>query len=208
MINTAEKVLPEGYKQNAQGGLTPISKIKPIDIDRDELISELFSIATVLRQKMLEFKNTAMGDVLAFVDLVAEKYDAKIGGKKGNITLVSFDGCQKISIQVSDHLAFDERIHVAKALIDECLHAWTSDASDNVKVLIDHAFQTDKQGQLNTGRILSLLRLDITDDKWTSAMEALKDSIKTIGSSSYIRFYHRPNPEAKWQNLSLDMAAL
>ena len=212
MSNTAEKLdttqNPDGFKYNAQGHLVPISKIKQIDLDRDALIDELFSKARVLQEQMLAFKNQAMGDVRAFVDLVAEKYDTKLGGRKGNISLVSFDGKLQIRIQVSEHLHFDERVQVAKSAIDECIHEWTADSSDNIKVLVEHAFQTNQDGQLNTGRILGLLRLDITDAKWVEAMEALKDSIQVIGSSEYIRFYYRRSVDDKFQNLSLDMASL
>ncbi|PTB82726.1 sulfate transporter [Methylophaga nitratireducenticrescens] len=199
---------PEGFKINAQGHHVPVTKIKPVDLDRDELIDELFKEANDVRHAMVRFKQKAMNDVTAFVELVAEKYDAKLGGKKGNISLVSFDGRRQIRIQIAEHLHFDERVQVAKSLIDDCINEWSADSNDNIKALIEHAFKTNTDGQLNTGRILGLLRLEIDDPKWLEAMEALKDSIQVIGSSAYIRFYERPSPDAKFQNIPLDLSAL
>ncbi|AUZ85807.1 DUF3164 family protein [Methylophaga nitratireducenticrescens] len=196
------------YRKNALGHLVPIDAIKRVDLDRDELISELFSKARALRSDMIDFKTLATGDVSAFVDLVAEKYGKQLGGKKGNITLLSFDGCQKIQISIQEHLHFDERILAAKEIIYDCVAKWTADSNDNVKALIDLAFKADKDGRLATGKILSLLRLEIDDEEWEKAMEALKDSIQIIGSTSYIRFYQRPSANEKFQQVSLDLASM
>ncbi|MEW4983100.1 MAG: DUF3164 family protein [Cycloclasticus sp.] len=196
------------YKTNALGHLVPLHMVKEIDQDRDQLISELFDQASVLQKQMQTFKTHSMGDVTAFVELVAEKYQAKLGGKKGNISLLSFNGCQKIQISIQEHLHFDERILAAKEVIYACVAKWTKDSNDNVKALIDLAFKADKDGRLATGKILSLLRLEINDPDWENAMEALKDSIQIIGSTSYIRFYQRPNADAKFQQIGLDLAAM
>lgn len=196
------------YLTNTQGHLVPIGLVPDIDKDRESLINEIFTNAIDLREQMTTFKNAAMGDVHAFVELAAEKYGAKVGGKKGNISLLNFDGTKKIQIQIAEHLHFDERLIAAKTLVDECIHKWTANSDDNIKALIEHAFQTDKQGNLNTGRVLGLMRLDITDKKWLQAMLALKDSMQIVGSTSYIRLYQRASANDKFQTVSLDMAAL
>ena len=38
------------------------------------------------------------------------------------------------------------------------MHAWAEGANDNIKALVNHAFQTDKEGKINTSRVLGLLR--------------------------------------------------
>lgn len=205
-MNTAEQI--EDFRYNAQGHMVPLSKIKPIDLDRDDLINELFSKAETLRKQMVAFKQQAMGDVYAFVELVAEKYEAKLGGKKGNISLTSYDGKRQIRIQMAEMLHFDERAEAAKSLIDECIHEWSEGTNDNIKALVDYAFKTNTDGQLSAGRILGLLRLEIDDHKWKQAMEALKDSMQITGSSAYIRFYIRRSTDDRFQNISLDLAAI
>jgi len=59
-----------------------------------------------------------MDDVGAFIQLSAEKYEVKVGGNKGNVSLLSFDGRYKIVRQVAENITFDERLQAAKALID------------------------------------------------------------------------------------------
>ena len=74
--------------------------------------------------------------------------------------------------------------------------------------LINHAFQTDKEGRINTGRVLSLRRLDIADKQWRAAMEAIADSMTTASTTAYIRFYERDRADLPWRAIALDMAAL
>lgn len=157
---------------------------------------------------MRDFKQGAMTDMETFVDIAAEKYGARIGGNKGNISLFSFDGNYKVQISVQDRLIFDERIKAAKALIDECIHEWTVGSRSEIKALVEHAFQTDKEGRINNGRVFSLMRLKMSDARWDRAMEALKDSITVASSKSYIRFYQRPKDSEDYVAMPLDIAAL
>lgn len=195
-----------GYKADAKGALIPLHLIKEIDLERDALVCDLFAKAEALNQAMSEFKAAAFGDIGAFVELSAEKYGAKVGGTKGNVTLFSFDGRYKIQRAVNEYMQFDERILAAKALIDECLHDWTSNARSEIKVLIDRAFEVDKQGNLSTNRILGLRRVDIKDARWVSAMEAINESVQIVGSKSYVRFYQRVGDTDQYEPLTLDFA--
>lgn len=195
------------YWEDAKGSLIAEELIKDIDKERDELVEGFATQALTLQSEMRAFKNRVFDDVAAFVALSAEKYNVQIGGRKGNITLHSFDGKYKIQVAVADHIRFDERIHAAKAQIDECLHEWSSDARPELRSLIDNAFQVDKEGNLSTARILSLRRVDIQDDRWTNAMQAIADSVQVVGSKDYIRFYQRDD-NGKYQPISLDMAGV
>jgi hypothetical protein len=201
-------LIPQGYRQNAQGHLVPESAIAPIDLERDELVKEIVEQARALQAKMREFKQRAMGDVLAFVDLAAERYDAKVGGLKGNLTLASFDGAYQLKIQVADRLVFDERLQIAKTLVDACIHKWTEGSRMEIRALVEHAFQTDREGKISTGRILSLTRLNIDDDDWRNAMQAIRDSMQVVGSTRYLRVYERTADGARYEQITLDVAAL
>ena len=124
------------------------------------------------------------------------------------MTLASFDGEFQIKRAVSDHIAFDERLQVAKELIDNCIHRWTAGSRSEVQALVEHAFQTDKEGKINTGRILALRSLNIQDDEWQKAMQAIMDSIQITGSKSYLRFYQRSGSDGPYRQIPLDVAAL
>lgn len=196
------------YLQDAQGRLVPKSLIKPIDTARNDLVNELIKDALVLKEALSKFKTTSFSEISAFVDLSAEQYQVNLGGKKGNVTLFSFDGRYKIQFAVSENIQFDERLQAAKALIDECIKEWSAGSRPELQVLVQDAFKTDKEGNLNHGRILGLRRLDIADARWKNAMAAIGESVQVIGSKQYVRFYERRADSDQYDAISLDMASL
>ena len=99
--------IPEGFRLDAQKRLVHESLIKPIDQARDQLVLELVEKAKQLHSLIAEFKVSAFGDVAAFVELSADQYGVKLGGKKGNVSLVSFDGRFKITKAVQQSIQFD-----------------------------------------------------------------------------------------------------
>ena len=205
---TTENTIPEGYRADAKGCLVPESMIKPIDRARDELVQELARQAKGVSDGLRDFKAKVFADINAFVDLSAEQYDVKLGGKKGNLTLFSFDGSFKVQVAIAEHMVFDERLQAAKHLIDECIIDWSQGSRDEIKVLVQSAFQTDKEGKINTGRVLALRRLDIRDEKWQKAMQAISESLQVVGSKEYVRFYERVGESDQYQPISLDLAAV
>lgn len=202
------QAIPDGYKQDPQGRLIPLETIRPIDIERDDLVQKLVEQARETSANLGAFKQKAFADIQAFVELSAEQYDVKVGGMKGNVTLTSFDGRFKIIRAYQDNIVFDERLQAAKALIDECLRDWTKEAGPEVRAIIDRAFEVNKQGQLNEGRILALRRVDIKDPRWKRAMDAISESIQVVGSKGYIRVYERVGDADEYRPIALDVAAV
>ncbi|WP_421793956.1 DUF3164 family protein [Hydrocarboniphaga effusa] len=197
-----------GYWQDAAGRLIPEELIKPIDRARDQLVREAISKGQALADQLAAYKRNLFADITAFVELSCEQYNVKVGGKKGNLTLTTFDGKYKIIRQVSDTLAFDERLQAAKVLIDECIMDWTSGSRPEIRALINDAFQVDKQGKISTERVLGLKRLGIEDEKWLRAMQAIQDSVRHVGSSTYVRLYQRVGDTDRYEPIALDMAVL
>lgn len=201
--------IPNGYKQNAVGHLVPIGKIGDLELLKDDLVMGIINQALNLQTMMMTVKSQSLTDIDTFMKLAAEQYDTVLGGEKGNVQLLSFDGKYKVILAIDDNQTFDEKLQIAKQLIDECILAWTQDSNDNVRAIIQDAFQVDKAGNLNKSRIFGLLRLkNIKDPQWAKAMEALKDSIQVLSSKRYMRLYQRVGDEGKYQQISLDMAGL
>lgn len=196
------------HMTNAQGHLVPIEKVKPIDKLRDDLVMNIVREATALQYSLRAFKKRVSDDIAALVSVSAEEYDCKIGGNKGNVTLSSYDGRFKVVRANSDSITFDERLLAAKELIDACIRRWSKDTSPEVRALIQGAFQTDKTGKINTGRVLSLSKLDIQDAEWQQAMSAIRDSVTIASSKLYFRIYERMGNTEQWLPLTLDIAAL
>ncbi|CDL80215.1 DUF3164 family protein [Xenorhabdus cabanillasii] len=199
---------PSGYWVDAKGVLTPVDIIKEIDLERDNLVGEIVKRSVLVNEALDDLKSRAFADIQAFVDLSAEKYGATKGGKKGNVTLYSFDGRYKIQRAMQDRIAFDERLQAAKSLIDECLADWTVGARPEIQTLINQAFITDKEGEINAGRVLALRRLNIEDARWVNAMVAIGEALQVVGSKSYLRVYERIGDTDQYQPIALDIAGV
>lgn len=181
----------EPMMKDAQGRMVPLELVKPADQQRDRLVNELFDAYARVNVACAEFREKADADIDAHLQLVGEQYGVKRGGQMGNLVLTSYDGERRIVRAVDKVIAFSEEIHVAKELIYACVHEWTEGARAELKVLVDNAFRTDKQGHLSVDRILGLLRLDIQDERWRQAMQAIKDSVRVQSTRTYLRFYRR-----------------
>lgn len=199
---------PEGYKTDSKGRLVPLSLIEPIDQQRDEMVLDIISQAKQLQAHMSKFKEHALSEVQAFVDLSAQEYDKELGGTKGNVQLLSYDGKYKIVRAIAESISFDERLQVAKELIDKCIKRWSEGSRAEIQVLVQDAFQTDKQGKINTARVLGLKRLAIEDHEWQQAMKAITDSIQPTGSKTYVRLYERVGCSEQFKPIVLDVAGL
>lgn len=202
-----EQKTPDGYLKNAIGHLVPVASIKPIDMARDSLVNEIVAKARAISGQIGEFKTAAFADIAAFVQLSAEQYNARIGGTKGNVTLLSFDGRYKVQRAIAEHITFDERLQAAKALIDECITDWAQGSRPELQVLVNDAFQVDQTGKVNTARVLGLRRLEINDERWHQAMRAIGEAVQVIGSKSYIRVYERDDTSGEYRAIPLDVAA-
>ncbi|NNG04752.1 MAG: DUF3164 family protein [Inquilinus sp.] len=211
-ITTAETegrpAIPQGYMEDAKGRLWPEKSVKATDKLQDQLVRKIFGYADDLSAQIARFKIHTNADIRAFQDLIDEQYGAKIGGNKGNVTFTSFDGRLRVAVAIADNLEFGPELQAAKALIDECIEDWSEGANENIRALVNHAFQTDKAGNINRESVLSLRRMQVDDKRWQNAMQAIADSIRVVGSKQYIRIYSRPAADAKWQLVPLDLAGV
>lgn len=207
-MDKQEKVIPKGYWEDAGGNLVPVSKIKDVDKLRHKVVVDMCEAAKKLHDALVEFKLASISSVAEFAQSSAAEYGVQLRGAagKGNITLISFDGRFKVQRQMAEMIAFDERLQVAKAKIDECIHMWSKGANANLKVLVNQAFETDKEGNVSVGKILSLRRFNISDPDWDIAMQAISDSIRVTSSKAYVRFYERNDLTGDYEAISLDMA--
>ena len=202
--------IPEGYLMDGKGRLIPESMVKEVDKAQDELVKELIEDAQHQNELLSKFKKKVMGDVKAFVSLSAEKYGAKLGGRKGNVSLFSYDGRFKIQLCISEQMQFDEKLQAAKALIDECVTEWAKDSRPEIKAIINRAFEVDKQGNISISKVLDLrkYRIENAGEKWNKAMDAISDSIVVVDSKEYVRFYERNDEDSGYRAISLDLATI
>jgi signal transduction protein with GAF and PtsI domain len=173
---------------------------------RDEVARNLASQASALNQALSDFKKKALGDMADLIKIAGERYEVTLGGKKGNVSISSYDGKYKVQRSVADRIQFTEEIEAAKALINQCIARWSEGANDNIRAIVDRAFSKDTKGQISA--VLDLMRLEIDDAEWKRAMEAIRDSIQTTGTAVYVRVYERIGDSDQYKAIPLDLAAV
>ncbi|MDR1945682.1 MAG: DUF3164 family protein [Desulfovibrio sp.] len=192
------EVRSESYMRNALGQDVPVSLVKEIDKMRDNLVRGVVADYQALAEQTQQVKRRCEGDLEAFLQLSAERFGAELGGKKGNVTVYSYDGKLKLVRQMSDYMVFDEGLAATKELIDQCLTDWTQTTSPEIKLLIDRAFRPNSHGRISTSAVLGLRQLAINDERWIRAMHAIGESLKVVSSKAHIRAY-RQDEGGDWQ---------
>lgn len=195
------------YWANADGGLIPDVAVKTTDKLQDELVRRIVGFALPLSAQVARFRQHCFDDVDGFVSLLEQEYQSKRGGAKGNLTFTSYDGLLKVIVAVADTIVFGPELQVAKGIVDECLREWSADSGEELRAIINRAFDVDSQGLINRSGLFQLLRLEITDQRWLNAMQAIRDSFRIVGSKRYIRIYHRPHAHAQWTSITIDVSA-
>lgn len=195
------------YMTDAKGRLIPKSMVKPQDQLRDQTVKIIVERFKKSHEVLKSCKVKSMQDISELEEIVAEKYQAKLGGKKGNLTLYSFDGKYKVMRSFADRIVFNEAAKSAEALFKECILEWGQGADPKLVSLVNYAFETDKQGNLSFSKIYSLLHYNINDEKWLQAKQAIIDSMNVAYSKSYIRVYERVGDTEVYKAIPLDIAA-
>jgi hypothetical protein len=192
---------------DSRGREIPIEYIDRHDRAKDRIVRAIHREAAALHTRLSAFRTGALARIFGFVRESGDAYDVVIGGEKGNITLRSFDGLIKVQIAVQDNIEFDERLAIAQQLITDYLTEISVGADPGLIELVHKAFYADSQGRLRTGQVLGLRTLAIKHPKWRQAMEVIVESITVQSSKQYVRVYTRPNTDAPWDLIPLNIAS-
>ena len=197
----------QDYMTDSRGRQVPVDMVSDIDKLRDQTVRTIAQKALDMREVLAAFKQELRDDLFSYLQLSAERFGKTYGGRKGNVTLMSYDGSMKLILAVNEHIVFDERLQIAKSIIDECINRWAAGSRSEIQALVNMAFYVDKAGNINTARVLGLRRLDISDPDWMRAMAAIAESIQVSGSKEYLRVYTRQE-NGEYRQVPLDVAAL
>lgn len=194
------------FMNDAKGNFVPLSLVKPQHKLEDETVRKIMLNAVSLSAQIGRFRGHTMTDLGGLDALIAQEYNAKIGGAKGNRTYQTIDGLMKVQVQVTDQIDFGAELQVAKSIIDECLNEWSIDSRPEIQSIVTRAFNTDQEGKINRSEIFMLMRHQIQDPRWQRAMDAIRDAMRVTGSKEYVRFYTRKTIADGWQAVTIDLA--
>lgn len=175
---------------------------------KDQLVECILRKVEEHNKILKALKDDINNDIESYLDILLEKYNinAKDSAKKGNYTFEDYAKTLKVQVQMSEKIQFNDKLNIAKAKIDEYLNDIVKDSSEDIKVLINKAFEVNKKGNLDSKKILSLRSYDIKDARWKEAMEIISESVEIVGIKPYIRFYKREKATDSYTSVSLDFA--
>jgi hypothetical protein len=195
------------YMQNGQGHMVPLETVSEASLLQDQTVRKIIGFAEPLSAQVARFRQHAFQDVDTLLELLGQKYGVQKGGQRGNVLLMSYDGCQKVEVQNGDFITFGPELKIAKDLVDQCLREWTAESGAEIRAIVEKAFQVNKYGKINTADLLGLRQLKFEKKEWQDAMQAINDSIQVVGSKRYVRCYRRANREAAWEPIVINVAA-
>jgi len=192
---------------DGRGNTVPPKYISKVDKKRDYTIERLIKAAEKEHLRLKGLKELVFSRIDEFVRFSEKESGVRVGGLKGNIQLTGFSGDRRVEITIQDRLDFDERLQQAKTLIDELIEEWSEGARDELRLLVNKAFDVDKKGRINVKEILGLRKLKIRNKKWKKAMDLIDDARTVMSNKAYIRFQKRRS-DGNWETILVDLAAI
>lgn len=203
-----QKKIPEGYIENAKGDLVLITKLTPLELQRNDLTMEILEQAKALAATMAQKKQAWLDTIAAHIQLAADDYKVKVEGKTGNVTLTSYDGSVRIERQYSRTLVVNERAAVAKELVERYITGRTATLNEDDKRFVRAAFRVDDKGNFSATALLSMARkVKSTAPEWQAALTAINDSVTTEYGEAYVRVYER-DEYGNYQQIPMDMSSV
>lgn len=198
--------VPAGYRRDGRGNLVHETNISETDRDMDATTRKIHNFGKALSGQIWRFRAHSLDDVYGFQARVVEQYGGRVGGRKGNVRLRTFDDCLKVELAQAEYVDVGPEIAAAQALFMECIEEWAQRSPVNLKTLVAQAFSVDATGRMSVSQLLRLRRTHIDDDRWRAAQRALMDGIRPSGRVEYLRLYERSTPLEDWRPVPLHIA--
>ena len=157
---------------------------------------------------MRTVKEKILNEVMQYITELQQVNGIKKQETKGNYTLSDYANLNQVEVSINNVVEFDERLNLAKSLIDKCLIKWTKRGNQNVRAIVNDAFDVDKKGNVNKMRIFSLMSLKINDKDWKKAMELIRSSMQVTSTKQYLNIRTRENVIDKWNFVNLNFSSL
>ena len=75
-----------------------------------------------------------------------------------------------------------------------------------LRLLVMEAFKANSQGFLSTGRVLSLMRMEVNSEKWREAKRILQEALKPEKGKQYLICERRKTTQGDFRAIRLDIA--
>ena len=197
----------EGNWIDPRGQVVPQAYVKPLDRKRDHEVEMIVKESLALEKRMKILKEKFINRIIKYREAIEKETGIKLEGK-GNMCLTSFSGDKQVEFSMNDIIVFDEKLQIARQLINECIGEWSVDSNKNLKVIVNQAFELDKKGKVNAQAILKLRQLNIRNAKWKNAMELIGEALSITGTRQYLNIRTRENSSAKFRTVNLNFSSM
>ncbi len=190
--------------RDANGQDVPVKYVSSYDKARDAVTRRIHAKFAAQRKAL---EKLVVESVEMLDDLKGGKEKV---GVKGNFQARSFDGLIQVSIRQQYNIILDERVIRARELMLEYINGVLNRVEgvdvSALKLLVDAAFKANAQGFLSTGKVLSLLRMEVKSEKWREAKEILQNALMPQKGKRYLVCEVRKSTQEDFKAIRLDLA--
>lgn len=190
--------------RDSNGNDIPLKYVSRYDKARDKAVRRI--LARFLKAR--EMLEGVVADCIADLNELAATKESV--GEKGNFSARSFDGLIQASIRQQYNIFLDERVVKARELmlgyVERVLAKVGGNDAQALRLIIAEAFKANAQGFLSTGKIMSLLRMEIDNADWREAKKILQESIKPQKGKRYLVCERRATTQGDFRPIRLDIA--
>jgi len=190
--------------RDSNGNDIPLKYVSKYDKAKDKAVRKILARFVKARHAL---ESVVAETVAELNELAATKESV---GAKGNFSARSFDGLIQVSIRQQYNILLDERVVRARELmlgyIEGVLEKVGGNDAQALRLIVAEAFKANAQGFLSTGKIMSLLRMEIDNDDWREAKRILQESIKPQKGKRYLVCETRISTQMEFEAIRLDIA--
>lgn len=190
--------------RDAKGDLIPARYVSAYDKLRDRNVNRIMKRAFALRLDLETFVKTSL-ELLNGVSAAASKH-----GVRGNFSISSFDGLQRVTIRQKYVIFLDERVIAARdkmfSYVESLLRSVKADDAKALMIILKEAFKVGTNNMLSTSRVLALIKMDIKNKDWQEAQDLLKAALQPQKGKRYLQLEFRPDRNHDYKGVRLDIA--
>lgn len=190
--------------RDSNGNDIPLKYVSRYDKAKDRTVRRI--LARFLKARaMLE---AVVSETVAELDTLAQTKEKL--GVKGNYSARSFDALIQVSIRQQYNIFLDERVVRARDLMIGYVESVLAKVGGNdaaaLRLIVAEAFKANAQGFLSTGKVMSLLRMEIENADWREAKRILQDAVKPQKGKRYLVCERRSSTQGDFEAIRLDIA--
>ena len=190
--------------RDSNGNDIPLRYVSKYDKAKDKTVRRILARFLKARAMLEGVVAETIADLQALAD-TKEKV-----GAKDNFSARSFDGLVQASIRQQYNIFLDERVVRARELMLGYVEGILSKVGGNdaaaLKLIVAEALKANAQCFLSTGKVMSLLRMEIDNADWREAKRILQAAIKPQKGKRYLVCERRSSTQGDFEAVRLDIA--